>query len=96
MLPDEVADREMAEPGEDLNERSGVLALNICSPRVSPKTVNTRCEDPEVEAVAEGHGDPVAMPEVFPADWCLAVDGSRTTAREFTSEGRGQTALPCR
>lgn len=24
------------------------------------------------------------MPEVFPADWCLAVDGSRTTAREFT------------
>ena len=27
---------------------------------------------------------PAAIPESFPADWCLAVAGSRTTAREFT------------
>ena len=42
---------------------------------------------------------PSAMPEVFPADWCLAVDGSRTTAREFTrAEGKRTNgiAMPVR
>ena len=42
---------------------------------------------------------PAAIPESFPADWCLAVAGSRTTAREFTRADGKRTkgiAMPVR